>query len=237
MTLRLLPVMMLTFCAIAVPAAAQKWFMGPVVGYTAAVSVPEDVHTSSAPVRLLLGAQGAYEPSNGIQFLVGLGYRLEQVDATRVLPEGQVTLSKGGGIQVVDPGVESRTVTSTLTLGSVELQAGLRVRVLPFDSSGGGVHVMLGGMLDRVMSASIDDDYSMVQGWRGPRTVETPLESSFGAGVVMGAGVVFPVGDGRLNIDVQYVTRSTLDTSKDADGYAWLAGRGVRIGFGYLFRL
>lgn len=215
--------------------------LGPAVGFTANVSVPEGFQTTGTPVRLALGLQGRYVLSSNLFVRAGLGLRLEQAEflwapEQLVIPWQARTTGRLDVVEV--PPGSVRNVTSSVSSTAFEFTPQLIARVLPFskDGSEDGLYAGLGMLIDVVGGITEEQDWEQVDSRPrdAPTTYTITYDGSVGIGGIFSAGAQFSLGKSRLYVDVSYVTRSEGDTPNP---YAWLPARGLRTGIALLFPL
>lgn len=140
-------------------------------------------------------------------------------------------------IDVGEPGGEDAPyVRSLQTIGALELSASIQFVLFPIGSEGSYAYAGFGGMLDNVVSATQNDDWSGVPTLPSdyPKHWDYDLGGQIGGGGMAYAGVALSLGTARLVTDVRYVARTPFS---DAKTYDWLTGRGVRIGMAMWFPL
>lgn len=222
-----------------IPVRSRFW-VGPQLGFTVGVQVPEGFRAEGTPTRLVLGGQAMYRLGEGLFLRAGLGARIEQASFTWA-PEQLVTpWARAAMIDVVEPSPGSvRSVRSDVTTVAVEMTPSFVVRVLPFAerSRHDGLYFSIGALVDRVFGFSETQDWTSVaeRPIDAPPTYRLSYDGTTGLGATFGASACFTIDETMFTTDVTYVTRSE-GTSPD-NGYVWLPGRGLRFGLSLMFPL
>jgi len=230
------------FVMAAFSVSAQQSYIGPLFTYTVSTSISNEVSAYGAPVRFGVGGRYSRVLSNGAEIYGGLLYRIESGGfLSTYSATSSVRVSK---LDVVDPITGNPAVSSAISSGSLELNGGIGFRVAKLDTIGSGILINLGLFGDRILVATQTDDYSSIppdQLGSKPVTVVTNYNGQFGFGIIVGASLVMPMGDGRLVFDIGYMMRvpTTIDAPNPEQGkltqqnITWLVSRGLRMGLTY----
>lgn len=225
---------------------AQSLFVGPTAWYLISTNAPGSSNGAGQPTRYMVGAAATIPFNKKTELRTTVGYRSESGSFTTPLNQLPTTDQRVHPpvslIQVVDNPNATPQLPSTLTASSLELTASLCFPVMPLDSSGAALGFSLGGLVDYMMSAQQDDDYSAIDKHQGPAHVIADYESQLGFGALLGLYIALPVGTNRLNFDLQYVFRNpttitSATTPPVEQSSGWLIGKGLRVGLSFGFGL
>ncbi|MCX6141242.1 MAG: hypothetical protein NTX15_10525 [Candidatus Kapabacteria bacterium] len=222
-------------------------FLGPTAAYTASTGVGAAVTSYGAPTRIAFGARYNRVLARSSELYAGLSYRIDNGGFTSPFVATAPGIV-GGRLNIVEPGPGAPVVTSTINTGAIQLDVGMMFKVADLDTSGSKIMLNVGVLGDRILFADQVDDYSAIPkedlGTK-PTSVSASYGGQFGFGVVMGVGLVMPIGADRIAFDLSYAVRVPTEftipnpivggpTTQDV---GWLVGRGIKIGLTYQFGL
>jgi hypothetical protein len=213
------------------------WSLGPIISYGAAMSAPEGSAVSGTPVRVNLGVDLLRTLNSNAALRMTATYRIEQAEYQTTVSEFDRPMVTTSKLNVGDqPGTTDPVVVTRHSLGSFDLAVGAQFTLMPIGTGGSHLFAGIGGMVDRVVTATQTDNWSAVStlpvGY--PDIYDYDLETQTGIGGVAYIGAALSLGSTSIIADLRYVSRTALG---DAQPYSWLAGRGIRVGVGMWFPL
>lgn len=140
-----------------------------------------------------------------------------------------------GRLNVVTPG-QRPYILSSVSLRAIEVGVSYWLRLAAIDTLGTNVYFGAGVLADRILSGNQVDNYANAD-VLPTDSVEKHYEfaGQFGGGGFLGASIVFPIGDGRLGLDMTYAIR--LPSELAGQNIEWLTGRCLRFSAHYDFAL
>ena len=216
---------------------APTWKLGPIISYGAAMTAPEGSSVSGTPVRVNLGVDLLRTLNANAALRMTATYRIEQAEYQTGVTEFDRPMVTTSKLNVGEqPGTTDPVVVTRHSLGSFDLALGAQFTLMPIGTGGSHIFAGIGGMIDRVVTATQTDNWSAVSNLpvEYPDIYDYELETQTGIGGIAYIGAALSLGSSSIIADVRYVSRTALG---DARPYTWLAGRGIRVGVGMWFPL